>query len=165
MFSVCAAAFLSGIVAADDQARTKAGADADFVAKAAAGGMAEVQLAKIAVERAQNPRVKEFAERMLRDHGTVNRELTTILTKKNQPMPTELTRDHQSVIDKLSQLNGAEFDKAYMTHMHASHTKGIELFEGEAKNGQDVDLKAFAMKTLPTIKEHLRMAHDLKGGN
>src|SRR5438874_12198710 len=132
-----------------------------FAAKAAEGGMTEVALGKLALERAANPSVKEFGQRMVVDHTAAGNELKAIAAKKNLQLPTALGADQKSTVDKLSKLSGAEFDKEYMSDMVKDHEADAKEFENQANMGPDADIKAFAAKTLPTIKRHLQMARDV----
>jgi len=132
-----------------------------FAVKAAEGGMAEVALGKLALERAANPAVKEFGQRMVVDHTAANNELKAIAAKKNIQLPTDLDADQKSTVDKLSKLSGAEFDKKYMSDMVKDHEEDVEEFQTQAEKGNDPDIKAFAAKTLPTLQSHLQMAREV----
>jgi putative membrane protein len=133
---------------------------AKFAAKAAAGGMAEVELGKLALQRASDPAVKEFAQRMVADHTRANSELKAVALKKNIQLPTDLTSGQKSKMDKLSKLSGAEFDKQYMSDMVKDHEEDVEDFKTQAEQGTDPDVKSFAAKTLPTLQSHLQMAQE-----
>lgn len=140
-----------------------AGADpAMFVKKAALGGMTEVELAKVAQSKAQDPKIKSFADRMVKDHGKANTELAGIAKRKGIDVPTSLDAEHQAAVKELSAKSGAAFDAAYSKQMVKDHDKTIALFEGAAKNS-DADLASFARKTLPTLEEHQQMADTLPG--
>jgi putative membrane protein len=163
-------ALLGGGVAMADTPRGQAAAsdaksalspnDREFVNKAAIGGLAEVQLAKMALDKGQSTEVKEFARRMLADHSKANTELKQIAERKKCDVPTALDRDHQAVADKLAKLNGAEFDKQYMKAMVKDHDEDVSEFKQFAQGGSDADLKQFAMKTLPVLEHHDTMAKD-----
>jgi len=141
------------------------GADpASFVKKAGEGGLAEVAFAKAAKATSQDPKIKAFADQMLRDHGKANDELKTLAQSKGMQVPTELDSKHQAVLQKLSHEKGTEFDKAYTKQMQMDHEKTIALFRG-AEQSKDPDLAAFAKKTLPTLTEHERMANSLPGAS
>jgi putative membrane protein len=135
-------------------------ADHAFATAAAEGGLAEVELGKLAADHATNADVKKFAQRMVDDHGKANDELSKILTQKNITAPTSLKGKEKATYDKLAKLNGAAFDKAYMDAMVKDHEKDVKEFERESTSGKDPDLKAFAAKTLPTLQDHLKMARD-----
>jgi len=134
------------------------GADHQFMMKAAQGGMAEVELGKLAQERGSSDAVKQFGQRMVEDHGKANEELMRIAQSKGVTPPTSLDSKAQSMKDKLSKLSGTAFDRAYMSEMVKDHRTDVSEFQKEANSGRDPEAKAFAAKTLPTLQEHLRMA-------
>jgi len=128
-----------------------------FVTAAAQDGMTEVELGKLASTKSQSSGVKQFAERMVQDHGQANAELESLARSKKIQVPKKLDAEHQSVVDRLSSKSGEDFDAAYAQHMATDHAKAIALFEDATKLG-DTEIAAFAQKTLPTLKEHKRMA-------
>ena len=134
-----------------------------FATRAAQGGMAEVELGRLASQKAQNAEVKKFGQMMVQDHTNANTELKSLAGKKNITLPTALDAEHKAVMDKLQGLSGAEFDKAYMDAMVEDHEKTIDLFQAQADDGDDADMKAFASKTLPKLKQHLEMAESING--
>ena len=138
------------------------GGDSDFVTKAAQGGMEEVELGQLASSNAASADVKQFGQRMVTDHGKANDELKSIAQKSGETVPSGLSKKQEADKARLSKLNGAEFDKAYMKMMVSDHREDVAEFEKEAKSGKDADVKAFAAKTLPTLKEHLTMAEDVE---
>jgi putative membrane protein len=138
-----------------------AAADAAFVKKAADGGLAEVALAKLAQEKASSDEVKAFAAKLEKDHTQANTELTQVASQKNVTLPSAPSKMHQAKQDKLSKLSGAEFDKAYVAAMVEDHQKDVRDFQRQATSGADADVKAFAAKTLPTLKDHLQHVQEL----
>ena len=132
--------------------------DRKFVETAAKDGMAEVELGQIAQQKAQNPQVKEFASRMVTDHGKANDELKTLASSKGVQLPTETDRSHKHEADSLNKKPADKFDHEYMEKMVKDHKKDVKEFEKEAKNAKDADVRNFASKTLPTLQEHLKMA-------
>jgi putative membrane protein len=132
-----------------------------FSSEAAQGGLAEVELGRLAVQRASNPAVKNFGQQMIEDHSRANNELKAIATRKNIALPAELNADQKAMMDKLSKLSGAEFDKEYMSDMVKDHEADAKEFENQSNKGTDADIKAFAGKTLPVIQRHLQMARDV----
>ncbi len=135
--------------------------DGTFIKTAAMDGMAEVEHGELAAKNAGSNDVKAFAQRMVADHTKANDELKTIASQKNVTLPTALDAKHKVMHDKLAKLNGAAFDKAYMTHMVAAHKEAVALFQREAKSGKDSDVKTFAEKTLPTLQDHLKQAQEI----
>ena len=132
--------------------------DKKFVEEAAQGGMAEVQLGQLAAQKAQNPEVKQFGQKMVDDHSKANDQLKSIASSKGVELPTDLKSADKREHDRLSKLNGADFDREYMKHMVSDHKKDVKDFEKESKSAKDADLKNFAGTTLPTLQQHLQMA-------
>jgi len=133
-------------------------ADRQFIVKAAQGGMMEVKLGELAQQKAANPAVKQFGQRMVQDHSKANEQLMQLVQKKNAAAPQGIGAKNQKMVDSLSKLEGAAFDRAYMAHMVKDHNEDIALFNREAQRGRDSDLKTFAGQTVPTLKEHLQLA-------
>jgi putative membrane protein len=136
-------------------------ADREFVQEAASGGMAEVQAAQLAQQRANSPQIKDFASRMITDHTQANTELQQIAQQESITLPPQPTGKDAAAAKKLSGLNGAAFDKAYSQDQLSDHQQVVALFRKEASSGQDQALKAFAQKTLPILQQHLQMAQAL----
>ena len=134
-----------------------------FVDEAAQDGMTEVELGKLAMNKAQDPAIKQFAERMVRDHGKANADLAAIAQSKNLTVPKSLDAQHQAMVTSLQSKSGAAFDSAYARAMDADHEKAINLFE-RASSLSDADLAGFAQKTLPTLTSHKHMADALSSG-
>jgi putative membrane protein len=135
----------------------------NFIAKAAAGGMAEVQAGQLASTKATDKSVKQFGMRMVKDHSKANAEFKAILGKeKKDPPPPELDADGKSLMDKLNAASGADFDKTYVDAMVEDHDKDVQEFGDYAKSGDDKRIKAFAKKTLAVIKHHDMMIHAIQ---
>jgi putative membrane protein len=136
------------------------GSDNQWILKVAQGGLAEVELGKLAQERGASAAVKKFGQRMVDDHSKANEELSKLAQTKGVTLPTALDSHHQALKDHLSKLDGEAFDRAYMSEMVKDHRTDIAEFQKEATSGRDADAKAFAAKTLPTLQEHLRVAEE-----
>jgi putative membrane protein len=137
-------------------------ADKSFVMKAAKGGLAEVEFGRLAAEKATDPDVKQFGQKMVDDHSKANDELKTIAQQKGLTLPAELDAKDKRTRDHLAKLSGAAFDRAYMSTMVKDHTTDVSEFRKESKTGKDSDVKSFADKTLPTLEEHLKLARQDK---
>jgi putative membrane protein len=133
----------------------------DFFMKAAKGGMMEVEAGKTAQTNAASADVKNFGSRMVTDHTKANDELKAIAAAKNVTLPAVLEGDHREHLNDLGKKTGNDFDKAYMDMMVDDHDKTVNMFEDAANNSKDADVKAFAAKTLPVLREHQQMAKDL----
>lgn len=141
---------------------TASSVNREFITDAASGGMMEVELGTMAVQNASSQEVKDFGRRMVDDHSKVNDELKSIAAKENIPVPGTLKEDKREDVDKLSKLSGKDFDKEYMDLMVKDHKEDIKNFEDMAQNAQSPELKAFAQKQLPILRQHLKMAQDIQ---
>src|SRR4051812_11176573 len=135
--------------------------DKKFVKDAALGGMTEVELGKLAAQKATRDDVKQFGQKMVDDHTKANDQLKEVATKQNIPIPDSLDSKHQGRINKLSKLSGPDFDKAYVKDQLKDHETDVRAFSAEAQNGNNPEIKAFAATTLPILQEHLSMVKDL----
>jgi putative membrane protein len=137
--------------------------DSGFMTKAAQGGIAEVEMGRLALQHGSNEKVKQFGQRMVDDHTNANDQLKQLASQKGVTLPSEVNAKQKSTINKLSQLSGPEFDRVYMADMVKDHQEDVAEFQHEANSGNDPDVKAFAGKVLPTLQDHLRMAEDARG--
>ncbi len=133
-------------------------ADTKFIKEAAEGGMAEVALGQLAVEKASSADVKKFGQRMVDDHSKANDELKQLASQKNVSLPQGLNAKDIAAKAKLEKLSGEQFDEAYMKDMVKDHTKDVRDFKRESMSSQDPDVKKFAAQTLPTLEDHLKQA-------
>ncbi|HMN79730.1 MAG TPA: DUF4142 domain-containing protein [Burkholderiaceae bacterium] len=129
-----------------------------FVEKAGVAGATEVALGQLAQRKGTSSDVKTFAAQMVEDHTKAGDELKTIATSKGITAPAGPDKSASRDIEKMSRLEGADFDRAYAKQMVSDHRKTVSLFEKEAKSGKDAEMKAFASKTLPTLQHHHEMA-------
>ena len=135
--------------------------DRAFVLEAAQGGIAEVELGKLAGEKAQSAEVKQFAQKLVQDHGRANDELKTLARTRNITVPSSPGANHKATHDRLAKLSGAAFDRAYMQAMVEDHQKDVAAFRAESQNGKDPDVKAWAARTLPTLEQHYQQAQQI----
>jgi len=139
-------------------ARSSGSEDIEFVLEAAQGGMAEVEIGRLAAEDARSDEVKRFAARMDDDHSKGGDELKSIAQSKSIALPSALAPKDQALRDRLARLNGEAFDRAYMRAMVSDHQKDVSEFRHESHDGRDPDVKAWAAGILPTLEDHLKMA-------
>jgi Predicted outer membrane protein len=137
--------------------------DQTFLKEAAEGGLAEVELGQLAVEKSSSEDVKSFAQRMVEDHGKANEDLKQLATQKGVSLPSEPTAKQKAKKEHLSKLSGDEFDRAYMSDMLKDHRTDIAAFEKESDSGKDSDIKKFASQALPTLRAHLKQAESVTG--
>ncbi len=137
-------------------------ADRTFASKAAAGGLAEVNLGQLATENAGSPSVRQFGQQMVTDHTQANKELMQIGQTQNLNLPTKPDATDVATEQRLSTIKGQAFDTTYMHDMVQDHEKDVAEFREEANSGKDPALKAFAQKYLPVLEHHLQMAQAVK---
>jgi len=150
-------ALLLGVTALTLAAAVPA-SDEAFAKKAAQGGEAEVQLGQLALTKASNQKVKDFAQKMVDDHSRMGDDLKALAAQKDIMLPSGLSEDDQALSNKLSGLSGDAFDKAYMSAMVKDHRTDIADFQKEANSVADKALHGFASRNLPTLRQHLQLA-------
>jgi putative membrane protein len=146
--------------AADENHGQLTSADYKFAVDASRANTEEITLGQLAAQKATDPAVQQYAQRMIQDHTKANQQLSQIIAQKGATLPTTTTTSQEKETDHLAKLSGTDFDKAYMGHMVKDHKKDVKEFQKAADNAKDPDLKAFAANTLPTLQEHLQMAEN-----
>ncbi|MGH8851958.1 MAG: DUF4142 domain-containing protein [Casimicrobiaceae bacterium] len=143
------------------QGKALSARDRKFVTTANEAGAAEIEMARIAMERASASEVKDFASRMVSDHQKADQDLDRIAASKGLSEGDKLSAKDQAELDKLRKLQGAGFDREYVKSQLAAHKAAVALFEKQSKSGNDSDLKQFAASTLPTLQDHLQLVEQL----
>jgi putative membrane protein len=134
-----------------------------FATQAAVIGRAEIELGQLAAKNSDDQAVRAYAQRMVKDHQAADAKLKKIAGAENLTLPQSLDAEHQALKEKLSDLKGEAFDREYAKAMAKGHDKAVALFETASQAAQlPAELKEFAAATLPTLKEHMEMAHDLR---
>jgi putative membrane protein len=129
-----------------------------FIRRAAESGMKEVEAGKQAQSQATNDQVKAYAQRMVQDHSKANQELMVIAETQGVDLKAARAQGH----DMKAMGKGQDFDRAYIAQMVKDHTEAVRLFEQQAERDANPEVKAFAQKTLPTLREHLEMARSIQ---
>jgi len=130
--------------------------DTLFVTAAADGGMAEVMLAELGVQKATDPELKKFSQAMVEEHTKMNAQLAALASSKGLALPKTVSAGHQFCAQSLAGLSGEEFDACYAKTQAVLHMDSLAKHEAEAERGQDSDIKALAAKGVPHIKMHLK---------
>lgn len=138
--------------------------DAAFMKQAAQNGAAEVEASKLAQQKAKSPEVKSFAEKMVADHSKTHEELKQLAAAKKVDLPEGPSMKQKGELKMISAGDDAKFDERYSKAFGVkAHEDTIKLFQEAANGATDPEVKAFAQKTLPALKEHLDMARTLPG--
>ncbi len=135
----------------------------NFLISAYQDGVAEIAVSRLALQKAVDDNVKKFAQRMIDDHTQANNEITQLAQAKNIPLPTVASAADQTTLQNLSNLNGIDFDRAYIRRNVMVHEKDVSLFREQAIAGADADIKTFAANTLPALQIHLLSAKTIGG--
>lgn len=124
-------------------------------------GLGEILLSTLALEKASNPEVRAYAQRMIADHTPTNNQITQLAQAKGVALPTETSVEHRAAYEDLVDMEGADFDKAYMNHNVLVHDLAVVQAEAQAASGTDTDIRAFAVTTAPVLVEHLQEATEI----
>jgi len=136
--------------------------DKKFLAMAAQSDQNEIALSQLAEEKATNPAVKAFAEKMVKEHTHMTESMKPFAESWGLAASTGPDADHQKELDKLNGLSGADFDKEYIDQMVTDHAKALSAFTSEAKDTKDVKFRAAVIKGKTRVAAHKNMAYDLK---
>lgn len=131
----------------------------EFINEASAKNLAEIETAKLAIEGASSPEVKDYARQLIEDHKNANQQLKQLAQKKNVELADDPALMDQAKALILEQRDES-FDEAYANNQVAAHEQTIELFE-QASRSNDPDIKQFADEMLPKLKQHLDKAREL----
>lgn len=130
--------------------------DATFFKHAAEGGIFEVEAGKLAQDKGNSQKVKDFGAMMVTDHSAANDKLKSLAASKDVSLPSSSSVGQMATKGKLEVLSGDTFDKSYIKSQVKAHQQTIALFKKESATGQDPEAKAFAKATLPTLRSHLK---------
>jgi putative membrane protein len=137
--------------------------DRTFVNDMARGNMSEIELGKLAQQKASNSEVKQLADRIVNDHTNLNDQLKQWAQSSNVTLPNQISSTESSHKQHLESLSGNDFDKAYIQIMLSDHQHDIHAVQQEAEHGQDQQVKQLAQKALPLLEDHVRLAENAAG--
>jgi putative membrane protein len=135
--------------------------DKDFLVKVASCNNAEIEVSKLADRRSKSTDVKEFATMLEKDHKAAYDKLGNLIKNRKVGVAAGLEKETRDEIKRLSKLEGNEFDRAFLDHTIREHRKAISIFEYQAKNGQEGDIRDYAKELLPDLRKHLKKAEQL----
>ena len=136
--------------------------DKKFLTEASQGSYDEIQLGKLAEQKATNPDVKAFGQRMVTDHAKLNQKIKPYADEWGIAAPTALSPDAQKEYDKLNGMSGADFDKEYIADMVSDHSKDLDAFTKEVKDTKDAKFRTTVEQGKSVVAAHKNMAYDLK---
>lgn len=135
-----------------------------MVLNAAQGDRAEVELGNLALQKSQNEQIKQFAQRMVDDHGKNEQQVKSLAKDLNVTVPNDLSAEQQRDKQRLEGLSGEQFDHAYAQLMLRDHRKDVAEFRHAQQTAQNSELKQYLDQTLPVLEQHLQMAEKLSAG-
>jgi putative membrane protein len=159
---MCCAVLAGASILIPNKAKAQSDDDKKFLATAAQSDKNEIALSKIAEQKATNPAVKRFAEKMVKEHSEMTDSMKPFAEQWGLTAPTGVDEDHQKELDKLNGLSGHDFDKEYMDQMVSDHAKALDAFTKEAKDTKDAKFRAAVIKGKTAVAAHKNMAYDLK---
>lgn len=135
--------------------------DQKFMVMAARGGMMEIEMARLALQKSSDESVKQFAQKMIDDHTMAGDELKQLASTKGITLPTMADARAMAMMAKMQRMSGMDFDMMYVKEAGVKAHQDMEkLFMKESMSGKDMEAKAFAAKTLPVVRMHLQMARE-----
>ncbi|MBD2092013.1 DUF4142 domain-containing protein [Microcoleus sp. FACHB-1515] len=137
--------------------------DQQFMRMAAHSDQFEIRSSQMALQKSNNPEVRQYAEMMIQEHTQSTQLLTQLAAERGFTLPTEPSEFQQAVIDSLMPLSGVEFDRAYMAAQANGHIQTVGVFRSQIGQGRDAELRQFAAGLLPTIENHYEMASMMSG--
>lgn len=156
--------------AADDQAQPAAGRDEasqqkdpakQFIKDQYSTNLYEIQVSQWVQQRAQDQQVKQFAQMVVKDHQQANQQLKQIAQSAGVQIQEKLDPVHQAKLQKFQQCAASEIDRKYAFSQAAGHMMGVLELTYQSRNAQNQDVKQYATKTLPKMKQHLDRATEI----
>jgi putative membrane protein len=135
--------------------------DKMFVKKALQGGMAEVQLGQLTLQKSNNDQVKQFAQRMIDDHTKLGDQMKPVAQQLGVSEPDGISKKDKKTIANLQGLSGPAYDQAYIKDMVKDHKEDLSAFQTEASSGQDQTVKDAANQGSKVIAQHLQMIQQI----
>ena len=132
--------------------------DALFAAEAASANLLQIELGQAAMEKAVSPEVKQLAEQLANDHRQMQDDLETLASQTHLVLPDALGDVHQEVYDNLTDKSGIGYDLSYISTMEEQHEDMVRRYEDMAENGVSMEVKKYASKQLPLLRQHLEKA-------
>jgi putative membrane protein len=163
LLAMAACAWLTAPALAQQPSKVPLLTPQQFVAFASETNLAEMDMAKMAQKNSNNSDVQRFAEHMIHDHAMLNKNLERVAAKLGFHVATEIPKKDRKQAEKLTMLKGKDFNHEYAKDQVTDHKKVIAIFERQAKEGQNPELRKLAAEALPILKEHLKLAEKLPG--
>ena len=126
----------------------------------------DIRYAHLALAISKSPRVREFAETMIRDHSIVNKRALDLLDKlngapKDNFLSQQLVEQSEKTLAEMGKLSGPEFDRYYSDNELAYH-KAVNALVEETfiPNVKNSEFRALLEEALLIFKSHEHSAHE-----
>jgi putative membrane protein len=159
--TIAAVIYLAGCATGGEKRAAQGDPNAQFLTETAHDSTAELSVSRLAQERAQNPRVREYAQMIVSDHSQGNSELAQLGKQKGMDLPMRPDEAHAKTAAHLRQLQGRQFDEEYMSLMVADHAKLLAKFQDKAARSQDPEVRSWASSQVPVLQRHLDLAREI----
>jgi len=138
-------------------AATPGPSTAEYVQQSATTDLFEITSGRVALEKSQNPAVRDFAQQMMSDHGRSTAELKQALKegKVMVTVPTSLDPQHEQELQALQETPADQFDQAYLQSQIQGHRNALDMQRAYAQSGDNPALKRFASQSTPVVQSHL----------
>ena len=133
-------------------------ADAAAMKQLAQANVNEIEGGKAAAAKAQNPQVKQFAEKMVTDHQQMLNDLQKLAQSKGVSLPQSGSLKDKAAMKMMERASGSDFDKKYMEQMVKDHQKDAKETQDLASKAKDPEFKSAVQKAHAKIQEHLQLA-------
>ena len=135
--------------------------DKRFAKGAELAAMTDLEMAKLAQQKASSDAVRQYAAKMMGEGSKTSDDLKQAAEKSSIAVPDSLDSKHSERVDKLSKLSGPEFDRAYLKDQVKDQEAEVREFQREADNGADQNMKQFASKNLAAVQQRLDAVKEL----
>ena len=137
--------------------------DVVFLTRAMQSDMFEIGASQLALQQASSTQVRQFAQRMVQDHTQNSAELKQLAARKGMTTQPALLPADAARLQKMQAAQGAAFDRLYAEMVAVqAHAEAVALFDQEAAQGSDMELRSFAAQKIPTLQHHLQMGQALR---
>jgi len=137
-------------------------AEQDFMMKAEQADLAEIEMARVALQKSDNNDVRDYANMIQKDHNGALKDLAALMQKKNVPQVKALDGAAKQQMNELDKLLGPEFDREFMNAMVSDHEKAVEMFQVQLTTVQNPDVKVYVEDLIPKLQMHLDKGHQLQ---
>jgi putative membrane protein len=136
--------------------------DSNFVKNASMDNQMQIKMGQLASQKGTSKEVKDFGQQLASDFTKRNQDLKEIAQNKGLPFANDIDTERQMKIDNIAKKSGGDFDRAFVSMLAQDNRNHIDQFEKEARDGKDAEIKSFASKELPVLRQHQNELYKLQ---